>query len=321
MYFAQSHSLLCLINILNLHINSFSLLIIAFFKFPFKTVKAQRLDQPFIFNRSQQKINHLADILVSAASFHYNRKYYSGKKRERIEVIRIAVCEDEQILLEQLACDIKDILDKHSILYSLETYTNGNALLARGAFDILFLDIAMKPLNGLELAEKLRARGDESRLVFITAYQQYAIDAYDVQAYHYLLKPVDISKLEAVLMRLCSLLKGEYEHAVTIRQGTAVRRVPYEQILYLEVMNRKIYLHKDGESLPFYGKLNEIEPTLPDAFFRCHRSYIVNLDHVRHYKKDEIWLDNEEVVPLSRRRYQAFGLAFMYYLKERGDVF
>ena len=61
--------------------------------------------------------------------------------------------------------------------------------------------------------------------------------------------------------------------------------------------------------------------SLADTFFRCHRSYIVNFDHVQHYKKEEIWLDNEVVLPLSRRRYQAFGLAFMYYLKNRGDVF
>ena len=86
-------------------------------------------------------------------------------------------------------------------------------------------------------------------------------------------------------------------------------------------MNRKIYLHKNEETVPFYGKLNELESMLPDTFFRCHRSYIVNFDHVKHYQKETVWLDNESIVPLSRRRYQAFGLAFMYYLKKRGDVF
>lgn len=90
-------------------------------------------------------------------------------------MIRIAVCEDEQILLEQLTDDIKSILNKHSVMYSIKAYTNGNALLARGVFDILFLDIAMKPLNGLEIARKLRARGDESRLVFITAHQRLSL--------------------------------------------------------------------------------------------------------------------------------------------------
>ena len=236
-------------------------------------------------------------------------------------MIRIAVCEDEQILLEQLTDDIKNILNKHSVIYSIKAYANGNALLAHKEFDILFLDIAMQPITGLELARRLRARGDESKMVFITAHQQYAIDAYDVQAFHYLIKPVDLKKLEAILLKLCSLLKGEYEHALTVCQGTLVRRIPFEQILYLEVINRKIYLHKNNESVPFYGKLNEIEPMLPDSFFRCHRSYIVNFDHVKYYKKETIWLDNEYTVPLSRRRHQAFGLAFMYYLKKRGDVF
>ena len=236
-------------------------------------------------------------------------------------MIRIAVCEDEHILLEQLTDDIKNILNKYSVMYSIKAYANGSALLAREKFDILFLDIAMQPIGGLELAKRLRARGDESKLVFITAHQQYAIDAYDVQAFHYLIKPVDLKKLETVLLKLCSLLKAECEHALTFCQGTLVRRIPFEQILYLEVMNRKIYLHKNEETVPFYGKLNELEPMLPDTFFRCHRSYIVNFNHVKHYKREVIWLDNESIVPLSRRRYQAFGLAFMYYLKKRGDVF
>ncbi|MDE6938710.1 MAG: LytTR family DNA-binding domain-containing protein, partial [Lachnospiraceae bacterium] len=160
-----------------------------------------------------------------------------------------------------------------------------------------------------------------SKLVLITYKRHYAIFSYDVQAFHYLLKPVYQKKLEAILLNLCSILKGEYEHALTVCQGTLVRRIPFEQILYLEVMNRKIYLHKNEEAVPFYGRLNELEPMLPDTFFRCHRSYIVNFNHVNHYKKEAIWLDNGLIVPLSRRRYQAFGLAFMYYLKERGDVF
>ena len=99
-------------------------------------------------------------------------------------MIRIAFCEDESVLLEQLTDDIKNILNKYSVLYSIKAYANGNALLAREKFDILFLDIAMQPIDGLELARRLRDRGDESKLVFITTHRQYAIDAYNVQAFH-----------------------------------------------------------------------------------------------------------------------------------------
>lgn len=111
--------------------------------------------------------------------------------------------------------DIKNILNKYSVLYNIKAYANGNALLAREKFDILFLDIAMQPIDGLELARRLCDRGDESKLVFITAHRQYAIYAYDVQAFHYLIKHVDLKKLEVVLLKLCSLLKVEYEHALT----------------------------------------------------------------------------------------------------------
>lgn len=235
-------------------------------------------------------------------------------------MIRIAICEDEQPLLDQLTDRVKAILDKNLIAYNIESFRNGSALLAREEFDILLLDIAMEPLDGLELARRLRRRGDESRLVFITAHQQYAIDAYDVQAFHYLVKPVDIEKLERILLKLCASLQKERERALVVRQGTAVRRVPLELVLYLEVLDRKIYLHTAEEAVPFYGKLEELEPMLPGTFFRCHRSYIVNLRHVRYYNKGEIRLDNEEIIPLSKRRYKSFGLAFMHYLKESGDV-
>ena len=260
-------------------------------------------------------------------------------------MIRIAICEDEQTLSARLSGWVSSILDRHSIAYSIETYQNGSALLAREPYDILLLDIEMEPMNGLELAGKLRARGDESRLVFITAHAQYAVDAYDVHPFHYMIKPVDIEKLEKILLQLHASLCEERSRAVIVRQGTAVRRVPLEQILYLEVLDRKIYLHTSEETVPFYGKLEDLEPALtspspasgstaftlqyskapntaeaipqpgstvsgfaasakhasskaaavpalPGTFFRCHRSYIVNLRHVQYYDKNEIRLDS-----------------------------
>lgn len=236
-------------------------------------------------------------------------------------MIRIAICEDEQVLLEQLGNRVREILDRHSIEYHIESYVNGGALLARDAFDILLLDIEMKPLDGLELAKRLRARGDESKLIFITAYERYALEAYEVQAFHYLIKPIEPEKLETVLLKVYSLLQDEHKRGIAIRQGSVLRRIPLEQILYLEVLDRKIYLHTESEAVPFYGKLEELEPALPEIFFRCHRSYIVNFAHVQRYGKGDILLDNEESIPLSKRRYKAFGLAFMNYLKESGDVF
>lgn len=117
-------------------------------------------------------------------------------------MIRIAICEDEQIMSARLSDWVSSILDKHFIEYRIETCQNGCALLAREPYDLLLLDIEMEPMNGLELAGKLRERGDESRLVFITAHAQYAVDAYDVHPFHYLIKPVDVEKLEQILLQL-----------------------------------------------------------------------------------------------------------------------
>ena len=230
----------------------------------------------------------------------------------------IGICDDEKEVRMFLGKKVKSVCPEAEIRY----YQSGKDLLREeDPVDILLLDIHMPGQSGMETAETFRETNKNTVIIFVTALEEYVYQAFDVGAFHYLVKPVDIKKLETILWQLCSSLTGEYEHTLAIRQGTAVIRIPFGQILYLEAMNRKIHLHKNGEFLPYYGKLDELEPTLPDTFFRCHRSYIVNFDHVQHYKKEEIWLDNEVVLPLSRRRYQAFGLAFMYYLKNRGDVF
>ena len=241
--------------------------------------------------------------------------------RRDITLIRIAVCEDEPVFLEQLTGMIHGILDKYPITYQIETFVKGTALLAREAFDILLLDIVMGPCSGMELAKRLRGRGDEGKIIFITSYERYAVEAYDVQAFHYLVKPVETKKLEEVLLRCRFNLKREMEHTIVVRQGAAVRRIPFREVLYLEVMNRKIYLHTAGETISYYGKLEELEKTLPNLFFKCHRSYIVNLSHVVSYDNQNVRLDYAESIPLSKRRHRLFGLAFMQYLKESGDVF
>lgn len=236
-------------------------------------------------------------------------------------MIRIAVCEDEPVFLEALSGQIRTILDKYGLAYRVEAFISSAALLAREAYDILFLDIEMKPYNGMELAKKLRERGDMSRFIFITAYEQYAIEAYDVQAFHYLVKPVDGKKLEEVLLKCCASLEKEKEQTITVRSKTAMRRIPFGEVLYLEVLDRKIYLHTAEETISFYGKLEKLELTLPDHFFKCHRSYIVNLHHVQRYEEGDIQLDNGECIPLSRRKRRLFGQSFMQYLKESGDMF
>lgn len=236
-------------------------------------------------------------------------------------MIRIAVCEDEPLFLERLTGMVQGILDKHQIASRLETFVNGAALLAKEAFDILLLDIVMEPCSGMELAKRLRRRGDEGKIIFITSYERYAVEAYDVQAYHYLVKPVNLKKLEELLLNCCSSLEREWEQSIAVRQGTAVRRIPFSEIRYLEVQNRKIYLHTAGETISFYRSLEDLEFVLPDVFLKCHRSYIVNLSRVISYDKQDIRLDNEESIPLSKRRRGMFELAFIRYLKESGDIF
>ena len=197
---------------------------------------------------------------------------------------------------------------------------SGNDLLSAGFFDIAFLDIEMKGLSGIKTAEKLRQLGYNSRIIFLTSHQKYVFSAFDVSASHYLLKPLDTEKLERVLIKITSELTAEKEHCCTVKCGTEIHRIPFSQIKFVEVLGRKISLHTKEDVFTFNGRLDELAGSFPSCFFRCHKSYLVNLSMVNKYDKETASLKGGESVPIARRKFSEFGTAFLTFLRKEGDV-
>lgn len=234
--------------------------------------------------------------------------------------LKIAICDDDLLYGHHTLDEVKQILEINHVEHSLSLFQSGKHLLGAGFFDMIILDIEMDGLSGIETAEKLREENHSSRIIFLTSHKKYVFSAFDVSATHYLLKPLDTQKLEKALMKIAKELTAETQYCYTVKCGTQVHRVPFAQIMYVEIFGRNIILYTTQEVLTFNGRLEELEKVFPKQFFRCHKSYLVNLSFVRKYDKELALLQNKKTVPIARRKFTEFGTAFLAFLQEEGDT-
>ena len=228
---------------------------------------------------------------------------------------RIAICEDERPAGELLH---RQLLDWNKEI-AVEEFDSPEGLLAAGAFDLYFLDIGFcAGTNGMELAHSLRRRwGREAVIIFVTGYEQYVYEAFDVEAFAYLLKPVEQKRLVEVCDRALARL-DERERApecFTVRVRTAVREIRIDNLVYVEGAGHKIILHLRGERLDCYAKMGELEQLLCGRFFRIHKGYLVNLSEVEAYNRTEVTLVGGARLPLSRYKYDAFAKDYLHFLR------
>lgn len=229
----------------------------------------------------------------------------------------IAICDDEPYMLTQLAAQISEFWPQAR----LRTLTGAAELL--DAYDhgwrpdIVFLDIKMPPPDGLQAARQLRRRGFEGFLIFVTVMSEYVFRAFEVQAFDYLLKPVQPEALARMLNRL----QQQRNKSVVIQKGAFCEVVSLSQIVYCEVQGRKIYIHQPGgQIIDFYDKLEVFAQRVDGRFFRCHRSYLVNLDYVHGCSAGQIMLATGAEIPVSRLRERDLRHALLLHMKAMGDV-
>ena len=236
-------------------------------------------------------------------------------------MIKFAICDDEPRMVQELAGRLADYMKEKSMAdYSVSRFPNGRALLeGAGGFDVIFLDIQMEQPDGMETARLLRQRGDHSLLIFATVLKECVFDSFQVETFDYLLKPLDSARFHQTMDRVFRSLRQRTAKDIVIQRGTGCEVVLLSDIVYCEVLGRKVYLHKnDGTVFDYYGKLKNLEQRVDGRFFKCHRSYLVNLDYVRGCRNGQVLLSQWECIPASRLRERELTLALLRYMKERG---
>lgn len=230
---------------------------------------------------------------------------------------KIGICDDDAAQREYLQGLVLTWAKKLRHLTELKCYAKAEDFLfdyeEEKDFDILLLDIEMPGINGIELAKKIRCENAAVQIVFITGYYEYFSDGFDVSALHYLIKPVDGTKLNPVLDRAVSNLAGR-QRCVLLSTAEGTVKVLLADITYAEAENVYVHVHTLGESYRVRMTLGKFMEQLDETFFKVHRSYVVGLKYVKKVTRTEICLVNGDRVPVSRRMYDEIHAALIKYL-------
>lgn len=225
-------------------------------------------------------------------------------------MVTIAVCEDESHLRQALEEKLTHYFSARALPTRLVGFPSGEALLASPEPpDVALMDIRLGGLDGMAAVRRLRDLGHPCQVIFLTAYPQYVFNAFDLDAVHYLVKPVPDEALFHAVDRAIGRLPMGPSLAVTA--GTNLRRIPFRDILCCEVMDHTSTIHTLREQIGYAGTLGALEHSLDERFYRCHHSFLVNLDHIADKGWDMAVLSNGARVPISRRRQKGLTQALL----------
>ena len=237
--------------------------------------------------------------------------------------MNIAICDDNLKICAEISNLIRSqISDAEIFIFN----SKAELLNAKENFQICFLDI--KAVDGIEIAKTLRRRQElintpKSILIFVTGYTEFMSAAFDVHAFHYLLKPIDAQKFFNVLTQAVAeiqTVQSQLENFLLIKVAGVTKKIFLQDILYIESQNKKVAVHTTLETFEIYGKMDSYEVALGENFFRCHRGYLVNLAKISAYTADTIQLCNGEKIYLAAKKFPAFVKAFLRYAQSGGLV-
>lgn len=229
--------------------------------------------------------------------------------------MRIAICDDE----ERYRVELKTILDKLLVNaeYDIDTFDNGNRLtesFAAQAYDLVFLDIEMPAVDGITLAKRLRAVSEKVFIVFLTSHVEYAIEGYEVNALRYLTKPVDVEKLKEVI-RYVQERQGSSRQIIIKEDGEELL-IDINDVIYMESENQNVrIITSKGEHSIRYN-IGDFEDQLRnDGFFRIHRGYLISLSKVKKLSKNDVIMDGDIILPVSRSNVKPLKEALYAYVE------
>lgn len=233
---------------------------------------------------------------------------------------KIAICDDNLIDQEYVMQLIKMWAQEKKISIELYTFISAEQFLFQYAeeksYDIIVLDIEMEKMNGVSLAKKLREDNHSIQILFVTGYPDFIAEGYEVDALHYLMKPVNQTKLFQVMDKAVHNL-SKMEAILFLQINGEMIKLVTNEIFYIEVFSHASTIHSKDRNFEVKMSISELEAKLGESFIRVHRSYLVNIGQVKRISKTEVFLEDGMIVPLSRRKYADVNKAFIRYYSGR----
>ena len=227
---------------------------------------------------------------------------------------RVAVCDDDAGQAEKLKMSTERWAEKTGNRVKTDCFPSAEAFLFDYSgdenCDILLLDVEMEKMSGIELAKRLRKMGCRAEIIFITSHFEFVSEGYEVDALHYLIKPVPDEKLSEILTRAAEKLASEPQSVLVNPDGETVKL--YEpDILYAESFLHYLAIHTTAGEYRIKENISDFGKKLSPDFFRVHRSYIVNLTHIVRIGRTSVTLDSGSEIPVARGKYDAINRAFI----------
>ncbi|MBQ1295305.1 MAG: response regulator transcription factor [Clostridiales bacterium] len=229
--------------------------------------------------------------------------------------MRIAVCDDEELF----RIEFKSVLDKVLINaeYDIDTFSGGSSLyeaFLKNPFDLVFLDIEMPGIDGITLAKRLRAVFENVQIVFLTSHIEYALEGYEVNALRYLVKPVDMNKLSEVLKYIQD--KKNNSRQIMIKQEGEDIVIDISDIIYMESMDKNVRIVTSKSEYITRYNISDYEEELKNSgFLRIHRGYLISLSKVKKIVKNDVVMDGDISLPVSRSNIKTLKDALYAYVE------
>ncbi len=233
--------------------------------------------------------------------------------------MRIAICDDEKVFRDILKKELENYAKEFGFDFVYTEFSSGeNLLSSENDFDLIFMDYQMKTVNGIDTVDKMRKHNDKTVVIFITSYPHVAIESIKVQPHRFLTKPINHKDFYEALDSFMERYNSDAYVLLYDEENDKMKRVAEWDILYAEADNiyckvityENCYLYKNTLS-DFAKKLRS------DFFYRAHRSYLVNMNHIDTYSHSEIVLENGEKALLTKTKHFDFQKTYMAFLKRR----
>lgn len=233
--------------------------------------------------------------------------------------MKIAICDDEKQFADAICTLLEQWAERNDIQLTLSCFTNGDDLIDAhrdNCMDLIILDVIMPMLNGIDTARELRNEDKDVPIIFLTSAREFAVDSYEVNAFYYLIKPVDEEKLFRVLDKF--IKRNIYSQNIfTAKTEDGFCRIKLADVRYLEAQNKKVLVYlSDGKTITIHELFSKCAEVFSpeNGFFRCHRSYIVNLNHVEKFSKTSLTTFCNTTIPISRSSYTAFKNEYFFHM-------
>ena len=240
--------------------------------------------------------------------------------------MNIAIIEDSGQELSLLERCLQSYLSSRQVYRVIDTYTSGETFLENWpskSYDLVFLDILMEGISGIEVARKIRETDSECLLIFISSSKEYALQGFEVRAFDYLLKPLSEERFQKT-MDLCQNELAKHIRYIEVKESRTLVKIPLNEIIYTDYYNHYIQIHTAARLIRSYQQFDVFSPLLLcyPQFLCCYRNCIVNMDHVDSVDKHDFVMENGERVPITRGNrnsiYQQY--ADYQFLKINGGI-